>query len=133
MSCPYACLELLSNHKLVHKRLHYIYIYLVVSYKCHAIIIPVNPPPLCGSLPHGLVFRQRGSSKWGNFQKYWLQNVGQDFIVLDFFHVWKIFVGGRSCGRLMSTAQETQSMRETPAQRGRVNRYDNGMTFIWNY
>jgi hypothetical protein len=29
----------------------------------------------------------------GNFQKYWSQNVGQDFIVLDFF------VGGRSCGR----------------------------------
>ena len=27
------------------------------------------------------------------------------------------------CGRLMSLAQETQSMRETPAQRGRVNRY----------
>jgi hypothetical protein len=51
----------------------------------------------------------------GNFQKYWLQNVGQDFIVLDFFHGRKIFswregwkgpsksgekyfVGGRSCG-----------------------------------
>jgi hypothetical protein len=29
----------------------------------------------------------------GNFQKYWSQNVGRDFIVLDFF------VGGRSCGR----------------------------------
>jgi hypothetical protein len=27
------------------------------------------------------------------------------------------------CGRLMSPMQETQSMRETPAQRGRVNRY----------
>ena len=26
----------------------------------------------------------------GNFQKYWSQNVGQDFFVLDFFHGWKI-------------------------------------------
>ena len=26
----------------------------------------------------------------GNFQKYWSQNVGQDFIVLDFFHGPKI-------------------------------------------
>ena len=32
----------------------------------------------------------------GNFQKYWLQNVGQDFIVLDFFHGQKILkVDGR--------------------------------------
>jgi hypothetical protein len=49
----------------------------------------------------------------GNFQKYWSQNVGQDFIVLDFF------VGGRSCGRLMSPAHETQSMREIRLLRGR--------------
>ena len=42
----------------------------------------------------------------------------------------KIFVGGRSCGRLMSPAQETQSMREIrllrgrlPCKRGRVNRF----------
>jgi hypothetical protein len=68
----------------------------------------------------------------GNFQKYWSQNVGQDFIVLDFFHGRKILkvdgrdpqnrennfllggdrVGGKGvCGRLMSPAQETQSMR----------------------
>jgi hypothetical protein len=26
----------------------------------------------------------------GNFQKYWSQNVGQDFIVLDFFQGRKI-------------------------------------------
>jgi hypothetical protein len=33
----------------------------------------------------------------GNFQKYWLQNVGQDFIVLDFFHGRKILkVDGRN-------------------------------------
>ena len=32
----------------------------------------------------------------GNFQKYWLQNVGQDFLVLDFFHGRKILkVDGR--------------------------------------
>ena len=32
----------------------------------------------------------------GNFQKYWSQNVGQDFFVLCFFHGWKILkVDGR--------------------------------------
>jgi hypothetical protein len=32
----------------------------------------------------------------GNFQKYWSQIVGQDFIVLDFFHGRKILkVDGR--------------------------------------
>jgi hypothetical protein len=32
----------------------------------------------------------------GNFQKYWSHNVGQDFIVLDFFHGRKILkVDGR--------------------------------------
>ena len=32
----------------------------------------------------------------GNFQKYWSQNVGQDFFVLDFFHGRKILkVDGR--------------------------------------
>jgi hypothetical protein len=47
----------------------------------------------------------------GNFQKYWSQNVGQDFIVLDFF-VGGDRAGGKGvCGRLMSPAQETQSMR----------------------
>jgi hypothetical protein len=71
----------------------------------------------------------------GNFQKYWSQNVGQDFIVLDFF------VGGRSCGRKRCVREFNVSrigdpvnagdkalMRETPAQRGRVNRY--GLAFI---
>ena len=65
-----------------------------------------------------------------NFQKYWSQNVGQDFIVLDFF------VGGRSCGRKRCVreinvsrawdpvhAGEKALTRETPAKRGRVNRY----------
>ena len=51
----------------------------------------------------------------GNFQKYWSQNVGQYFIVLYFFHVRKLFVG-----RLMSPAQETQSMREIRLLRGRL-------------
>ena len=66
----------------------------------------------------------------GNFQKYWSQNVGQGFIVLDFF------VGGRSCGRKRCVREINVSragdpvhagdkalMRETPAQRGRGNRY----------
>jgi hypothetical protein len=66
----------------------------------------------------------------GNFQKYWSQNVGQDFIVLDFF------VGGRPCGRKRCVreinvsrtwdpvhAWEKALTRETPAKRGRVNRY----------
>jgi hypothetical protein len=53
-------------------------------------------------------FRRFSSARklqMGNFQKYWSQNVGQDFIVLDFF------VGGRSCGR-KRCVRETQSMRE---------------------
>jgi hypothetical protein len=31
-------------------------------------------------------FSSSRESQMGNFQKYWSQNVGQDFIVLDFFH-----------------------------------------------
>ena len=66
----------------------------------------------------------------GNFQKYWSQNVGQDFIVLDFF------VGGISCGRKRCVREINVShawdpvhagdkalMREIPVKRGRVNRY----------
>ena len=68
----------------------------------------------------------------GDFQKYWSQNVGQDFlfIVLDFF------VGGISCGRKRCMREINVSRawdpvhagdkaltRETPAKRGRVNRY----------
>ena len=40
----------------------------------------------------------------GNFQKYWSQNVGQDFIVLDFFHggrFWKLTEGTLKIGRKM--------------------------------
>ena len=37
----------------------------------------------------------------GNFQKYWSQNVGQEFFVLDFFHGQKILkVDGRNKGTL---------------------------------
>ena len=68
----------------------------------------------------------------GNFQKYWSQNVGQDFIVLDFF------VGGRSCGRKrcvleinVSHAWDKALTRETPAKRGRFNRYALFMHFIF--
>ena len=81
-----------------------------------------------------------------NFQKYWSQNVGQDFIVLDFFHERKILKvdgrdegtlkigrtffcwGGRSCRRLMSPAQETQSMREIRLLRRRLSRKGGGLT-----
>jgi hypothetical protein len=58
----------------------------------------------------------------GNFQKYWSQNVCQDFIVLDFF------VGRRSCGRLMSPAHETQSMWEIRLLRGRLPWKGGGLT-----
>jgi hypothetical protein len=34
----------------------------------------------------------------GNYQKYWSQNVGQDFIVLYFFHGWKILKVDRRDG-----------------------------------
>ena len=67
----------------------------------------------------------------GNFQKYWSQNVGQDFIVLEFF------VGGISCGRKRCVREINVSRawdpvhagdkalaRETPAKRRRVNRYE---------
>jgi hypothetical protein len=43
-----------------------------------------------------LRFSSAQEFQMGNFQKYWSQNVGQDFIVLDFFHGWKILkVDGR--------------------------------------
>ena len=84
----------------------------------------------------------------GNFQKYWSQNVGQDFIVLDFFHGRKILkvdgrdpqnreknllggdrVGGKGvCGRLMSPAHENQSMQEIRLLRGRLPRKGGGLT-----
>jgi hypothetical protein len=38
----------------------------------------------------------------GNFQKYWLQNVGQDFLVLDFF----------------SRAEDFESWRKGPSKSG---------------
>jgi hypothetical protein len=45
------------------------------------------------------IFRRFSSARefqMGNFQKYWSQNVGQDFIVLFFFHGRKILkVDGR--------------------------------------
>ncbi len=76
----------------------------------------------------------------GNFQKYWSQNVGQDFIVLDFF------VGGRSCGRKRCVREINVShagdpvhagdkalTRETPAKRGRVNRYDYKQGYFSKY
>ena len=43
-----------------------------------------------------LRFSSAQEFQMGNFQKYWSQSVGQDFIVLDFFHVRKILkVDGR--------------------------------------
>ena len=63
----------------------------------------------------------------GNFQKYWLQNIGQDFIVLEFF------VGGRSCGRLMSPVQETQSMWEIMLLHWRLPCKGGGLTGMSSY
>jgi hypothetical protein len=43
-----------------------------------------------------LCFSSAREFQMGNFQKYWSQNVGQDFFVLDFFHWRKILkVDGR--------------------------------------
>ena len=86
----------------------------------------------------------------GNFEKYWSQNVGQDFIVPDFFHGQKILkvdgrrdpenrennfllggdrAGGKGvCGRLMSPTQETQSMREIRLLRRRLLCKGGGLT-----
>jgi hypothetical protein len=47
-----------------------------------------------------------------------------------FYCTW-FFVGGISCGRLMSPTHETQSMREIPAKRGRVNRYGTLPSYIF--
>ena len=68
----------------------------------------------------------------GEFPEILIANVGRDFIVLDFF------VGGRSCGRKRCVREINVSCagdpvhagdkaltRETPVQRGRVNRYVN--------
>ena len=69
----------------------------------------------------------------GNFQKYWSQNVGQDFIVLDLF-VGGYRAGGKGvCGRLMSPAHETQSMREKRLLRGRLPRKGGGLTGMETY
>jgi hypothetical protein len=48
----------------------------------------------------------------GNFQKYWSQNVGQDFIALDFF------VGGRSCGRKRCVREINVSRAWDPVHAG---------------
>ena len=48
----------------------------------------------------------------GNFQKYWSQNVGQDFLVLYFF------VGGRSCGRKRCVREINVSRAGDPVHEG---------------
>ena len=64
----------------------------------------------------------------GNFQKYWSQNVGEDFIVLDFL-LGGYRAGGEGVrGKLMSPAHETQSMREIRLLRGRLLRKGGGLT-----
>jgi len=67
----------------------------------------------------------------GNFQKYWSQNVGQDFILLNFF-VGVISCGRKRCVREINVSRAWDPVhagdkaltRETPTKRGRVNRYD---------
>jgi hypothetical protein len=46
-----------------------------------------------------LRFSSAREFQMGNFQKYWSQNVGQDFIVLDFFHGRKILKVDERDGR----------------------------------
>ena len=95
------------------------------------------------------LFSSAREFQMGNFQKYWSQNVGQDFIFTG-GRFWKLTGGtegalkigrnffcwgGRSCGRLMSPAQETQSMREIRLLCGRLPRKGGvltGMTTINN-
>jgi hypothetical protein len=56
-----------------------------------------------------------------------------DFIVLDFF-VGGDRPGGKGvCGRLMSPAHETQSMREIRLLRGRLPRKEGGLTGMIYY
>ena len=104
-----------------------------------------------------LRFSSAREFQMGNFQKYWSQNVGQDFIVLDFVHGRKIlkvdrregrnpqnrekfFLLGRDCaggkgvcGRLISPVQETQSMREIRLLRRRLPRKGGGLTGMYFY
>jgi hypothetical protein len=56
--------------------------------------------------------------------------VGQDFIVLYTEHRTPFCWGGGKgvCGRLMSPAHETQSMREIRLLRGRLPRKGGGLT-----
>ena len=103
------------------------------------------------TIPISLRFSSAQEFQMGNFQKHWLQNVGQDFIVLDFFHGRKILKVDRRDGRDPQNrekifvlggdraggkgvinvsragdpvhAGDKALMRETPTQRGRVNRY----------
>ena len=98
-----------------------------------------------------LRFSSAREFQMGNFQKYWLQNVGENFIVLDFFHGPNILkvderdpqnlenffllggdhAGGKGvCRRLMSPAQETQSMREIRLLHGRLPRKGGGLTVM---
>jgi hypothetical protein len=88
------------------------------------------------------LFSSAREFQMGNFQKYWSQNVGQDFIFTG-GRFWKLTGGtegalkigrnffcwgGRSCGRLMSPAQETQSMREIRLLHGRLLCKGGGLT-----
>ena len=64
----------------------------------------------------------------GEFPEILIANVGQDFIVL-YFYVGGGRAGGKGvCGRLMSPAHETQSMREIRLLRGRLPRKGGGLT-----
>jgi hypothetical protein len=66
----------------------------------------------------------------GDFQKYWSQNVGQDFL----FIVLDIFVGGISCGRKRCMREINASRAWDPVHagvrllRGRLQRKGGGST-----
>ena len=56
-----------------------------------------------------------------------------EILIAKYRSKFYFFVGGRSCGRLMSPVQETQSMREIRLLRGRLPRKEGGLTGMSSY
>ena len=74
------------------------------------------------------VFHQRGSSKWGISRNIDCKMQVKILLYLIFL-LGGYRAGGKGvCGRLMSPAHETQSMREIRLLRGRLPRKGGGLT-----